>query len=117
LELAGMIGNSGMQHVARSPELRRSPAASGLLARSPSPRRIDDEDIEYGGSDTFEDWLWEQQGWGEQQKERADAAEGWIIEHARQAASGDDAASLAEEEERLRRQGVAYPPFSSDAGL
>jgi hypothetical protein len=116
-ELAAMIGNSGVQQVAHSPALRRSPAAAALLARSPSPRRLDDEDIEYpGAGTTFDEWLWEQQGWAEQQKRRADEAEEWIIEHANDVSSGDDATSLAEEAERLRRQGVVNPPFGPGAG-
>lgn len=35
LELAGQIGNSGMQRVAGSPSLQRSPAAAGLIQRAP----------------------------------------------------------------------------------
>jgi hypothetical protein len=116
LELAGAIGNSAMQLVARSAELRRSPVATGLLARRPGvlARRTlgDDEDdgLGLGMPTPMEDWLWEQQGWAEQQKKRADEAEQWIIEHADEWPS-DAEDAVSEDEELWRREGIR--PFVS----
>jgi hypothetical protein len=116
LELAGAIGNSAMQLVARSPELARSPAAAGLLSRTPATlaRRTsgDDEDdvIFLGSAIPMEEWLWEQQGWAEQQKQRADQAEKWIIEHANDWPS-DAEEVVPEDEELWRREGAR--PFVS----
>jgi hypothetical protein len=116
LELAGAIGNSAMQLVARSPELARSPAAAGLLSRTPATlaRRTsgdDEDDVLYLGSAIpMEEWLWEQQGWAEQQKKRADEAERWIIEHANDWPS-DAEEVVPEDEELWRREGAR--PFVS----
>jgi hypothetical protein len=116
LDLAGAIGNGAMQLIARSPELQRSPAAAGLLSHVPATlaRRTvgDDEDdgLGLGTGTAMEDWLWEQQGWAEQQKERADAAERWIIEHANDWPS-DAEDAVPEDEELWRREGVR--PFVS----
>jgi hypothetical protein len=116
LELAGAIGNSAMQLVARSPELARSPAAAGLLSRTPATlaRRTsgdDEDDVLYMGSAIpMEEWLWEQQGWAEQQKKRADEAERWIIEHASDWPS-DAEEVVPEDEELWRREGAR--PFVS----
>jgi hypothetical protein len=109
LELAGAIGNSAMQRVVRSPEL--PPVAAGLLARSPATlartRYGDDEDdgIGFGTGTTVEDWLWEQQGWAEQQQKRADEAERWIIEHAKDWPS-DAEEAVPDDDELWRREGV-----------
>ena len=108
LELAGAIGNSSMQQIARLPSLRGSPAAAGLLARAPATHtrlRLDDEDdgIGLGTGATMEDWLWEQQGWAEQQQAKQDAGERWIIEHADDWSWGNDGYLSDEELEAMRR--------------
>jgi hypothetical protein len=111
LTLAGAIGNNAMQLIARSPELQGSPAAAGLvsssaatLARSKYGDHDDDEGVGMGAGTSMDDWLWEQQGWGEQQKARTDAAEEWIIKHANDWPS--DAEALPDDEELWRREGV-----------
>ena len=92
-----------MQQIARSPSLRASPAAAGLLARAPASHarsRLDDEDdgIGLGTGTAMEDWLWEMQGWAEQQKAKQDAGERWIIEHADDWSWGNDEGYLSDEE-------------------
>jgi hypothetical protein len=115
LELAGAIGNGAMQLVARSPELRRSPAAS-LLARSPASLARtrygddDDEGIGLGTGTAMDEWLAEQQDWAEQRQKRAEEAEKWIIEHANDWPS-DAEDAVPEDEELWRREG-ARPFFS-----
>jgi hypothetical protein len=119
-ELAGMIGSSAVQHVARSPELQRSPAAAGLLSGSPATlarRALGGEDegegIGMGVPDTMEEWLWQQEGWAEEERRRRDAGEAWLIDRLNNSWEGDDEAALAAEEEELRRQGVFHPPIVS----
>ena len=109
LELAGAIGNSAVQQIARSRSLRGSPAAAGLLARAPATHarsRLDDEDegLGLGTGTAMEDWLWEQQGWAEQQKAKQDAGERWIIEHADDWSWGNDGYLSDEELEAMRRR-------------
>jgi hypothetical protein len=109
LELAGALGNSAMQQIARSRSLRSSPAVVGLLARAPATyarSRLDDEDegLGLGTGTAMEDWLWEMQGWAEQQKAKQDAGERWIIEHADDWSWGNDGYMSDEELAALRRR-------------
>ena len=107
-DLAGAIGNSGMQELARSAELQRSPAAAGLFSGRPAtlarrPREEDEIAEGLGMPETMEEWLWQQQGMWEETHRREDE----LLKYLETRWERDD--ELPREEE-LRRRGVFHPP-------
>jgi hypothetical protein len=97
-----------MQQIARSPELRRSPAAVGLLAGRPAtlarrPREENEIPEGLGVPDTMEEWLWQQQGyWEETYRLEAE-----LLKYLETRWERDD--DLPRDDE-LRRRGVFHPP-------
>lgn len=105
LQLAGAIGNSAMQPIARSPKLHRSPAAAALLSGRPATLAREKEEISegFGQGDTMEEWLWQQQGyWEETWRLEAE-----LIKYLETRWDRDD--ELPRDEE-LRRRGAFHPP-------
>jgi|SRR5215211_5174218 len=107
-ELAGAIGNAGMQRIARSPELRRSRAAAAFVSggRATLSRRMGgDEEIAegLGVPDAMEEWLWQQQGMAEEHARREEE----LLKYLETRWERDD--ELPRDDE-LRRRGVFHPP-------
>jgi hypothetical protein len=114
-ELAGAIGNTGMQQLARSPALRRSVTAARLLAGRPAtlarrPREEDEIPEGVGIPTSMDDWLWEQQTMWEDHYKREEALIKYIEEHS---GSGDDELDPLDDEETRRRLGLVHSPIES----
>jgi hypothetical protein len=109
LELAGAIGNSAMQQIARSPALRRSPAAAALAAGRPAamlarrPYEGDEIPEGLGIPDTMEEWLWQQQEMWEDTYRREEE----LIKYLENRRWEDD--ELPRDDE-FQRRGVFHPP-------
>jgi hypothetical protein len=108
-DLAGAIGNSGMQQLARSAELQRSSAAAGLFSGRPAtlarrPREQDEIAEGLGIPDAMDDWLWQQQGMWEETHRREDE----LLKYLETRWERDD--ELPREEELRRRSGFHPPP-------
>jgi len=108
-DLAGAIGNSGMQQLARSAELQRSSAAGGLFAGRPAtlarrPREQDEIAEGLGIPDAMDEWLWQQQGMWEETHRREDE----LLKYLETRWERDD--ELPREEELRRRSGFHPPP-------
>jgi len=107
-DLAGAIGNSGMQQLARSAELQRSSAAAWLFSGRPAtlarrPREQDEIAEGLGMPETMEEWLWQQQGMWEETHAREDE----LLKYLETRWERDD--ELPREDE-LRRRDVFHPP-------
>jgi hypothetical protein len=116
LELAGAIGNGAMQQIARSPALRRSPAAAALVAGRPAatlarrPYEGDEIPEGLGVPDTMEEWLWQQQGMWEETYRREEELIKYL-ENRRW--EDDEEVEMLEDEETRRRLGLVHPPIES----
>lgn len=109
LQLAGLIGSSAIQRIARSPDLRRSPMAAALLSGRPAtlarrPREESEIPEGFGQGDAMDDWLWQQQGYWEETYRLEEE----LIKYLETRWSRDD--ELPREEELRRRSGFHPPP-------